>query len=544
MLERMTVVKRLFLGFGVLQAILIAVTLTGVFRVLSIETALADNSREHAPIQRFAINFRGSAHDRSIAIRNVVLAGTQEEVDRELRRIQDLAKFYADAAAPLEQLLATSANREELQRLYGAIKAIEAQAVASTQAVASRVAQGDPEGARTILWTQVKPQYEQWLAAINRLIDFEEANIQAKNQIAQEQAAGFLKVMLFALALALVIGITLAVGISRSIIRQLGAEPAALGDVAQRVAKGDLQSVQGIRARDSRSVLAYLGAMQASLESIVSKVRSASSVIASRSTEISQDNADLNRRTQEQADHLQKTAASMEQMNAAVRANADSAQEAARLAASASDAAHQGGEVMQQVIQTMDDISSSSRKIGDIIGVIDSIAFQTNILALNAAVEAARAGEQGRGFAVVASEVRSLAQRSAEAAREIKSLIEASVGKVESGSQLVTNAGAKIENIVQQVQQVAGIIRDISVSTQQQTSGIGEVSEALAELDRSTQDNLSLAQRASVAADDLYRNAQLLQEAVQVFRLSRDDSPQTPLLAISPPASAASNHRN
>lgn len=544
MLERMTVVKRLFLGFGVLQAILIAVTLTGVFRVLSIEAALAENSLEHAPIQRFAINFRGSAHDRSIAIRDVVLAGTQEEVDRELRRIQDLAKFYADAAAPLEQLLATSANREELQRLYGAIKAIEAQAVASTQAVASRVAQGDPEGARTILWTQVKPQYEQWLAAINRLIDFEEANIQAKNQNAQEQAAGFLKVMLFALALALVIGITLAVGISRSIIRQLGAEPAALGDVAQRVAKGDLQSVQGIRARDSRSVLAYLGAMQASLESIVSKVRSASSVIASRSTEISQDNADLNRRTQEQADHLQKTAASMEQMNAAVRANADSAQEAARLAASASDAAHQGGEVMQQVIQTMDDISSSSRKIGDIIGVIDSIAFQTNILALNAAVEAARAGEQGRGFAVVASEVRSLAQRSAEAAREIKSLIEASVGKVESGSQLVTNAGAKIENIVQQVQQVAGIIRDISVSTQQQTSGIGEVSEALAELDRSTQDNLSLAQRASVAADDLYRNAQLLQEAVQVFRLSRDDSPQTPLLAISPPASAASNHRN
>lgn len=544
MLERMTVVKRLFLGFGVLQAILIAVTLTGVFRVLSIEAALAENSLEHAPIQRFAINFRGSAHDRSIAIRDVVLAGTQEEVDRELRRIQDLAKFYADAAAPLERLLVTSANREELQRLYGAIQAIEAQAVASTQAVASRVAQGDAEGARTILWNQVKPQYEQWLAAINRLIDFEEANIQAKNQIAQEQAAGFLKVMLFALALALVIGITLAVGISRSIIRQLGAEPAALGDVAQRVAKGDLQSVQGIRARDSRSVLAYLGAMQASLESIVSKVRSASSVIASRSTEISQDNADLNRRTQEQADHLQKTAASMEQMNAAVRANADSAQEAARLAASASDAAHQGGEVMQQVIQTMDDISSSSRKIGDIIGVIDSIAFQTNILALNAAVEAARAGEQGRGFAVVASEVRSLAQRSAEAAREIKSLIEASVGKVESGSQLVTNAGAKIENIVQQVQQVAGIIRDISVSTQQQTSGIGEVSEALAELDRSTQDNLSLAQRASVAADDLYRNAQLLQEAVQVFRLSRDDSPQTPLLAISPPASAASNHRN
>lgn len=544
MLERMTVVKRLFLGFGVLQAILIAVTLTGVFRVLSIEAALAENSLEHAPIQRFAINFRGSAHDRSIAIRNVVLAGTQEEVDRELRRIQDLAKFYADSAAPLERLLVTSANREELQRLYGAIQAIEAQAVASTQAVASRVAQGDAEGARTILWNQVKPQYEQWLAAINRLIDFEEANIQAKNQIAQEQAAGFLKVMLFALALALVIGITLAVGISRSIIRQLGAEPAALGDVAQRVAKGDLQSVQGIRARDSRSVLAYLGAMQASLESIVSKVRSASSVIASRSTEISQDNADLNRRTQEQADHLQKTAASMEQMNAAVRANADSAQEAARLAASASDAAHQGGEVMQQVIQTMDDISSSSRKIGDIIGMIDSIAFQTNILALNAAVEAARAGEQGRGFAVVASEVRSLAQRSAEAAREIKSLIEASVGKVESGSQLVTNAGAKIENIVQQVQQVAGIIRDISVSTQQQTSGIGEVSEALAELDRSTQDNLSLAQRASVAADDLYRNAQLLQEAVQVFRLSRDDSPQTPLLAISPPASAASNHRN
>lgn len=544
MFERMTVAQRLYLGFGLLLAILIAVTLTGVVKVQSIDSALTDNSREHAAIQRFAINFRGSAHDRSIAIRDVVLAGSRQEVERELGLIRELANFYANSAAPLERLVATSANANELQRLYGAIKAIEAQAVASTEAVASRVAQGDMETARSILWTQVKPQYVQWLAAINQLIDFEEANIQAKNQIAQEQAESFLAVMLLALAVALVIGITLAVGISRSIIRQLGAEPSDLGDVAKRVAKGDLQSVRGIRERDRDSVLASLGAMQVSLESIVSQVRAASKVIASRSTEISQDNADLNQRTQTQADHLQKTAASMEQMNAAVRANADSAQEASRLAASASDAAHRGGEVMQQVIQTMDDISSSSRKIGDIIGVIDSIAFQTNILALNAAVEAARAGEQGRGFAVVASEVRSLAQRSAEAAREIKSLIETSVGKVESGSQLVTNAGGTIENIVQQVQQVASIIRDISVSTQQQTSGIGEVSEALAELDRSTQDNLSLAERASLAADALHHKAKRLEEAVQVFSLGQEDSSQPPLLAFSPPASAASNRHS
>jgi methyl-accepting chemotaxis protein len=519
MFERMTVRARLAAGFGALLAVLVVVTAIAVVKVQTIKTALQANSAEHALIQRYAINFRGSAHDRAIAVRDVALSATPDDRSRELATIERLAKFYADSAQPLEALLQTSPDAAELKPLYGAIKDIEALSLAATKDVIALVGSGDAEGAKAVLWRDAKPRYEQWLAAINKLIDFEEGRLQAKNRTALEQAEGFLAVMLAMLAAALVGGAALAWVIGRSVLVQLGAEPLALGDVARRVAQGDLGPVAGADAAPAGSVLASLGAMQRSLADVVGRVRQASDAIATGSVEIANGSADLSGRTEQQAGSLQQTAASMEQMSASVKNNADAAGQATRLAGGATDAATRGGQVVEQVVSTMDDIAQSSRRIADIIGTIDGIAFQTNILALNAAVEAARAGEQGRGFAVVAGEVRSLAQRSAEAAREIKGLIGASVEKVDAGSRLVRDAGSAMTDIVAQVRSVSSLIAEISTASLEQASGIGQVSNAVAGLDQTTQQNAALVEQSTAAAEVLKAQAAQLAEAVRTFRL-------------------------
>ena len=318
--------------------------------------------------------------------------------------------------------------------------------------------------------------------------------------------------------------LTLLVGIGRWLLSALGAEPSQMRQVAEAVASGRLDSEIVVRAGDTTSVMASMRAMRESLVTIVGNVRQSSDSIATGSAQIATGNADLSQRTEEQASNLQQTAASMEQLSSTVRNNADTARQATQLATSASAAAQKGGDVVSQVVSTMDDIAASSKKIADIIGVIDGIAFQTNILALNAAVEAARAGEQGRGFAVVAAEVRSLAQRSAGAAKEIKTLIGDSVDKVEAGSRLVGDAGATMDDIVQQVRQVANLISQISAATIEQTSGIGQVSEAVTQLDRVTQQNAALVEESAAAADSLKQQAARLADVVGVFRFGQDAS--------------------
>jgi methyl-accepting chemotaxis protein len=259
--------------------------------------------------------------------------------------------------------------------------------------------------------------------------------------------------------------------------------------------------------------------MQQSLRRVVSQVRASSDSIATGSSQIATGNADLSQRTEEQASNLQQTAASMEQLTATVQTNADTARQATQLAGSAAAAAGQGGAVVAQVVQTMDGITASSRKIADIIGVIDGIAFQTNILALNAAVEAARAGEQGRGFAVVATEVRTLAQRSAAAAKEIKTLIGDSVEKVEAGSQQVHQAGRVMEDLVAQVGRVNDLIGEMCSATTEQTQGIGQIGHAVSQLDQVTQQNAALVEESAAAAESLNQQAARLVAAVSVFRL-------------------------
>jgi len=305
----------------------------------------------------------------------------------------------------------------------------------------------------------------------------------------------------------------------RGVWAAVGGEPADAARVANAVAQGDLTVAVPLTRGDSISVMAAMQRMRDSLAHVVTQVRDTSQAIATGSGQIATGNADLSERTEQQASSLQQTASSMEQLSSTVRSNADTAHEAAQLAASARTVATHGGEVVGKVVATMQTISASSRKIEDIIGVIDSIAFQTNILALNAAVEAARAGEQGRGFAVVAGEVRNLAQRSAEAAREIKSLIVASVSNVDAGVHLVNEAGSTMDEIVAQVKTVSELISQISDATTEQTSGLGHVSEAVAQLDQVTQHNSSLVEQSACAARGLTDQAGRLVDAVRMFKL-------------------------
>jgi methyl-accepting chemotaxis protein len=356
--------------------------------------------------------------------------------------------------------------------------------------------------------------------------------------------------LLALVGVALLLGVALAHLITRHLLRQLGSEPNVAAAVAQDVAGGNLATRIALRPGDSTSLMAHLKAMQSSLAKVVGEVRQGSQGVAQASAEIAAGNNDLSARTEQQASALEETAASMEELGSTVRQNADNARQANQLALGASTVAVKGGEVVGQVVDTMKGINDSSKRIADIISVIDSIAFQTNILALNAAVEAARAGEQGRGFAVVAAEVRNLAQRSAEAAKEIKSLISTSVERVEQGTRLVDQAGVTMTEIVGAIQRVTDIMGEISSASTEQSAGVAQVGEAVTQMDKATQQNAALVEQSAAAAESLKVQAQQLVQSVAVFKLAAGDAghafaaaPATPRTAVAPvkaePAKAA-----
>ena len=323
----------------------------------------------------------------------------------------------------------------------------------------------------------------------------------------------------------LVVAIALGFFMIRSLYRQLGGEPAEVLAITNSIAQGDLTTAIQVPHFAPQSVMAGMAHMQRALQVMVGMVRDGSESVASGSTQIASGSGDLSSRTERQASALEQTAASMEQLSATVRQNADSAREAYRLAHVASGIARKGGDVVAQVVHTMQGIDQSSQRIADIIGVIDGIAFQTNILALNAAVEAARAGEQGRGFAVVASEVRSLAGRSAEAAKEIKSLISASVERVALGSDQVSEAGGTMQEVVQAIQQVADLMDSISAASSEQASGVSQIGEAVGHMDQTTQQNAALVEEMSAAAASLRARAHELVQCVAAFRLQKTAGP-------------------
>ncbi|MQA42556.1 methyl-accepting chemotaxis protein [Rugamonas sp. FT29W] len=318
--------------------------------------------------------------------------------------------------------------------------------------------------------------------------------------------------------------------ITRWLTRSLGGEPDYATGIVSQIAAGDLGVTVETRAGDSSSLLFGMRTMRDNLEKIVGEVRGATGVIASASGQIAAGNLDLSSRTEQQASSLEETAASMEELTSTVRHNADNSAQAKQLATDAASVAQKGSAVVAQVVDTMGAINTSSRKIADIIAVMDGIAFQTNILALNAAVEAARAGEQGRGFAVVATEVRNLAQRSAASAKEIKELIGESVGQVEIGSKLVAEAGATMNEVLESVQSMAGVMAEISHASREQSSGIEQVNQAISQMDTVTQQNAELVQQAASAAQGLQEQAATLSQLVSVFQLKDGSRANAPAL--------------
>jgi methyl-accepting chemotaxis protein len=426
-------------------------------------------------------------------LKGVVTAQTER-----LKRLNELAADDAKAVALIADI---TRERDAYQAMRnGLLKRMEA---------------GEQVGAEVV--AKVFPAAKTYMESVEKFADYEREHIAGTRARAEKAAGEGILALSLGAVLAVLAGIALAWSITRSVVLPVRRAQQA----ADAIASGDLATPVPSEGRDEISALmASMAGMAESLRRVVGQVRESSDSIATGSTQIATGNSDLSQRTEEQASNLQQTAASMRQLTSTVRSNADAAREATELAGAASAVARQGGAAVGEVVHTMQAISASSRKIADIITVIDGIAFQTNILALNAAVEAARAGEQGRGFAVVASEVRSLAQRSADAAKEIKGLIGDSVGKVESGSQQVDQAGRTMQDIVSQVQQVAELIGRISSATNEQTEGISHVGQAVEQLDVVTQQNAALVEESAAAAESLKQQAARLVEAVGVFRLA------------------------
>jgi len=386
--------------------------------------------------------------------------------------------------------------------------------LAARKALLAAKAAGDVDGARQIFDTRMRPTSLAYNESVGKLAAAQQKS--AENFVAEARAAyETARMTLIGLGtLAVLLGIGFGIFITRSIVRPIQEAVA----IADRVSSGDLGSEFSAASRDETGqLMTALQKMNNNLLGIVSQVRIGTDTIATASAEMAAGNQDLSRRTEQQAGSLEETASSMEELTSTVRQNAENARRANTMAAEAAGIAGQGGAVIAQVVGTMSEINASSRKIVDIISVIDGIAFQTNILALNAAVEAARAGEQGRGFAVVASEVRNLAHRSAAAAKEIKGLIDDSVQKVEAGTSLVDNAGATMENIVQSISRVTGIMGEISHASDEQSAGIEQVNEAINEMDQVTQQNAALVEQAAAAAESMQEQAAHLADVVSVF---------------------------
>ena len=445
-----------------------------------------------------------------------------------------LAKFKQaeEAYRPLIASEQEQAHWDELRKLWADYLVVHDEVLKLSSA-------GDADGAAALVSGRGLQTFSAVTAKVDNLVEFNHRGGEEAGRLA-DRAYGTAKWAIWTcLALVVLVGLALAITVANMMSKPL--ENAAA--VLKAVAEGDLtQRVQTNRKDEIGDMQSALAQMVSSLADTVNMVRVGADSVATASSQIAQGNTDLSARTESQASSLQETAAAVEEMAGTVRTNADNARQANQLASAASEVASRGGEVVSQVVDTMNGIQSSSQKISDIIGVIDGIAFQTNILALNAAVEAARAGEQGRGFAVVAGEVRSLAQRSAQAAREIKTLISDSVEKVNAGSALVSTAGSTMQDVVTQVRKVTDLVGEIAHASTEQSQGIGQINQAVAQLDQSTQQNAALVEESMAAAESLRSQASKLADAVTVFKThAGSTSMQSQASVVMPRAPKASS---
>ena len=508
---------RLAAGLGIALLFMVAIAAVGIGNLGKLDDSAADLATDKVPKVVLSYEVIGSVNDIARAMRNAMLSTDPATVRKELARVEDRKR---DIGVTLDRMVPLIADDKDSRSktLFQAVL----DARASYLVVQAAFVQMSPDASRrdaSVLYLlgTVRKEQTAYLNALGALVKYQtEAITQARSDGHQAYLGARTMMILLTLAASVLAG-AVVIWVTRSITRPIGH---AVG-LAQAVADGDLTTRVDSQARDETGqLLRALMHMNDSLARTVGQVRSGTDTIATASNEIATGNIDLSNRTEQQASSLEETASSMEQLTATVSQNAAHAREANELVAAASEFAHKGGAVVGQVVQTMQSITDSSGKIVDIIAVIDGIAFQTNILALNAAVEAARAGEQGRGFAVVAGEVRTLAQRSATAAREIKALIGQSVGTVEAGSKLVAEAGLTMGSIVDAVRRVAEIMAQIASASAEQSSGITQINQAIVQMDDVTQQNAALVEQAAAAAQSMRDQADLLAQAVSVFKLA------------------------
>ncbi|WP_454709420.1 methyl-accepting chemotaxis protein [Delftia acidovorans] len=466
-------------------------------------------------------SLKDNANASARVVRNLALITDPAQMAEESRRLDEVVARNGLVMKELDQRLQT----EQARRLFADIRQARQPFVETMRQAGDLGLANQGDAARDLIMGRLRSLQTTYFDAVEALVDYQKAQTQATVDGSLRRVAEDGVAMLVLTLLAAALGGLVAWMITRTVKQQLGGEPSYAAGVARQIAQGDLSVQVQLAPGDTSSLLRAMEDMRAGLARVVADVRQSSESIATGASQIASGNADLSQRTEEQASNLEQTAASMEEMNATVKLNADTVRTATQLAASSSQAATGGGKIVDRVVATMEQITASSRKIEDIIGVIDSIAFQTNILALNAAVEAARAGEQGRGFAVVASEVRSLAQRSAGAAKEIKALIGESVSKVDEGSGLVSETGSAMKDIVQQAQRVADLIGEIGAATAEQADGVAQVGDAVVQLDQVTQQNAALVEESAAAAASLNAQAARLVDLVSLFKLDGLSSP-------------------
>ncbi|MEW6762747.1 MAG: methyl-accepting chemotaxis protein [Pseudomonadota bacterium] len=526
-LANLKIAKRLAIGFGIVGVLLVGSQAIGIQMLSKVSAGSVDVAQRRVPNIIATTAVLAEVNDQAIAVRNMML--NADPADREKQR--------AELASSRKEILEEFAHLRETLLFPNALALLDRMVAANDKYVAGGdqlvklIEAGDQEQSHAFLMTVLRPALAELKDAVNdQLAMQKEFSIKtAAEAVALDQS---MRVWMTVLALAsLAAAAAIGYWITRSITRPV----ARALEVANTVASGDLTSrIEVTTTDETGQLLQALKTMNESLVRTVTVVRTGTDTIATASREVASGSLDLSSRTEEQASSLEETASSMEELTSTVQQNADNARQANTLAAAASMVAERGGQVIGEVVGTMGRIDASAGKIADIIGVIDGIAFQTNILALNAAVEAARAGEQGRGFAVVASEVRNLAQRSAAAAKEIKGLIVESTEAAGAGSRLVAEAGSTMQEIVESVRRVTDIMSEISAASAEQTNGIEQINSAVVQMDQVTQQNAALVEEAAAAAESMQEQAARLAEAVSVFRIGADAA--APVLASPAPA--------